>query len=69
MPRFSQDIDALLKKIETTPRQKRHIYQHRLDHLILCMRVDGTPVPRELVEANENLRRDIMEDQFDNMPV
>lgn len=64
-----EDIEQLIAKIRETPVEKRRIYQHQLDHVLLCLRVEGKPIPEDLAQISENLRREILEDEFDNMPI
>ncbi len=65
----TDELKALITKIKQTPIGQRHIYQHKLDHILLCLRVDGKPIPGDLQRICETLRQDMLEDQFDNMPV
>ncbi len=69
MTEITREVRDLIAKISATPLHQRHIYQHRLDHILLCMRVEGKPIPADLARISETLRRDMLEEQFDNMPV
>lgn len=66
---FGLAFDALCQKIETTPVERRHLFQRELHILVERAMRAGIRVPAKVRELDDQLTEAKIEAQFDNMPV
>ncbi len=67
--RLQRDLDDLIVKINCADKDQRYVYHHRLENILLRMRVEKLEIPPTIRRLKDDLQLEVVEAQFDNMPV
>lgn len=66
---LKSELDDLVVKIHKSDKERRYVYHHRLENILLKMRVEKIDIPPSIRRLKEDLQLEVIEAQFDNMPV
>ena len=69
MTDMTQTVKDLLDRINAAEDDDKLAYQPQLGDLIAQLHVAGKPVPADVQTLNEALLNEVIERQFDNLPI